>query len=78
MGKEDGPGRPVTCQRIALNSGTGLMAKDKSKSEKKKKHVSDAVLAPVEEDVEMAETKVSDDYSCSSGLKYIGPRLSSR
>jgi len=36
-----------------------LMAKDKS--EKKKKHVSDAVPAEAEEDVEM---KVSSGYAC--------------
>jgi hypothetical protein len=38
---------------------SGLMAKDKS--EKKKRHASDAVHAEAEEDVEM---KVSNNYAC--------------
>jgi hypothetical protein len=38
---------------------SGLMAKDKS--EKKKRHASDAVPAEDEEDVDM---KVSSDYAC--------------
>jgi hypothetical protein len=37
-----------------------LMTKDKS--DKKKKRVSDVAPAAVEKDVEMAETKVSNDY----------------
>jgi hypothetical protein len=39
------------------------MAKDKS--EKKKKQVSEHVPPAVEEDVEMTETKVSNDHSRS-------------
>jgi hypothetical protein len=52
-------------ERRAANTGTWLstdsrlMAKDKS--EKKRKHVSDAVPAEAEEDVEM---KVSSGYAC--------------
>ncbi len=38
------------------------MAKDKS--EKKKRRVSDVASAAVEEDVEMAETKVRNDCGC--------------
>lgn len=51
--KRDGPRIPV------LDSGLRLMAKDKS--EKKRKHVSDAAPAEAEEDVEM---KVSGGYAC--------------
>jgi len=41
---------------------SGLMAKDKS--EKKKKRVSEDVPPAAEEDVEMTETKVSNNHSC--------------
>jgi hypothetical protein len=44
------------------NFDLGTMAKDKS--EKKKHHVSDAVTAAVEEDVEMGEMQVNNLYAC--------------
>jgi len=43
------------------------MAKDKS--EKKKRHVAEDVPPAVEEDVEMTETKVSNNHSCSEDAK---------
>ena len=43
---------------------SALMAKDKS--EKKKKRDSDVVPAAIEEDVEMAETKVCSDHGFST------------
>ena len=46
-----------------LTFDSGLMAKDKS--EKKKKQVSEDVPPAVEEDVEMTETKVSNNHSRS-------------
>ena len=52
--KSDGPRIPVLG-----STDSRLMAKDKS--EKKRKHVSDAVPAEAEDDVEM---KVSSGYAC--------------
>jgi hypothetical protein len=53
-----GTGREYLHFRTLHWTDTGLMAKDKS--EKKKKHASDAVPAEAEEDVEM---KVSSSYA---------------
>ena len=54
--KDNGPRIPIL-ENLSLDDSR-LMAKDKS--EKKKKHVSDAVPAEAEEDVEM---KVSSGYA---------------
>jgi len=54
---------------------SGLMAKDKS--EKRKRRVSDVASAVVEEDVEMAETKVRNDYGCFENGSNARPRRTS-
>lgn len=49
----------TTAYAFSAELDSGLMAKDKS--EKKKRHASDAIPAEEEEDVEM---KVSSNYAC--------------
>ena len=63
-----GPGIIIAHRNKLLSSlDSGLMAKDKS--EKKKKQVSEDVPPAAEEDVEMTETKVSNNHSCLEDAK---------